>query len=114
MSANVTRGNYYRKRAMDDYAKRGYKVVLTEFNIPVAFGKVVKFYRKFDLLGADFMAWNDTEFILVQVKSVLDKKGISTARRNAIKDFAAKELPAHVTKHLSIWLPRQKPIIEIL
>lgn len=114
MSTNTSRGNYYRKKAMDMYEKDGYKVVLTEFNIPVAFGKVVKFYRKFDLLAADFIAYNDTEFILVQVKSVLKKENIKQARHIAKKDFAAKELPAHITKHLSIWLPRQKPTTEIL
>jgi hypothetical protein len=114
MSSNVQRGNYYRRKAMDLYKKEGYQVVLTEFAYPVAFGKTVKFYRKFDLLGADFIAWNDTEFILVQVKSVLKKEDVRNARYNAKKDFAAKGLPPHITKHLSIWLPRQKPITEIL
>lgn len=114
MSTTTSRGNYYRKKAMDLYAKEGYKVVLTEFNIPVAFGKVVKFYKKFDLLGADFIAWNDTEFILVQVKAITEKAYIYRARSEAKKGFAAKELPPHITKHLSIWLPREKPITEVM
>lgn len=113
MSSNTSRGNYYRKKAMDLYVKNGYQVVLTEFSIPVAIGKEVRFYRKFDLLGADFIAWNDTEFILVQVKSV-QGDDLWHARDNAKKDFAAKGLPPHITKHLSLWRPRQKPLTEIL
>lgn len=96
------------------YQDLGYQVVLTEFNIPVAFGKEVKFYKKFDLLGADFIAWNETEFILVQVKAVNEKAYIPRARSEAKKGFAAKGLPPHITKHLSLWMPRQKPITEIL
>lgn len=110
MSSTKSSGTYYRRRAMEHYKKNGYQVVLTEFTYPVVIGRQVKFWRTFDLLGADFIAWNTEEFILVQVKSVSKREYLARAKSEAKSGFAAKDLPPAVRKQISMWLPREDPI----
>lgn len=106
-------GAYYLKRSVDHFKKEGWKVEKLEVAIPFFINGRAIFSRK-DLLGADLFCWNDTECFIVQVKSTdgIRSGAVSDVRLKAKKQFAEWNVP--LKKVIMIWVPRQKPLVELL
>lgn len=101
MSSNVSKGRYYKTKTKDMLVKWGYHVEDMEKLVPIfAGGK--RFLNHKDICGADIMAMNLEEIILIQVKS--SKTDIGKAK----KEFEKYPFPDHVGRWIIVWEPRVK------
>lgn len=111
--SNVSRGNYYKKRSLEWFKKRGYNCELLEINYTLrAPGRVI--YKKFDPIGSDGVAWNEHEFILWNAKSTITGS-ISSVKSSGKRDYKDYKFPNFIKKQLIIWKPRDREpsIVEV-
>jgi hypothetical protein len=112
MVSNNSRGNYYRQKTKAMYEAIGFRCVITEFTYPViARGRV--FYKKFDLLGADGIAFNHEKFIVWNSKASV-AGDVSRGTRDGKKAFGRYPFPPFIEKHIVVWEPRKKPKIVVV
>lgn len=111
MVSTTKRGNYYKNKTREYYQKLGYTVELTEFvcGRQVAPGKII--YSKKDILASDGIAYNDTEFILWNSKSVIKEEYVSKEKSQGKKDYEKIKVPPFIKKQLVIWQSRKEPIV---
>lgn len=103
-----SRGNYFKRKTADWYRKDGYTVeYLEKLQHIYAKGKVI--YIKRDLLGADGLAVNDTEFILWN--SISNRADLS----KHIKRFKEYPNPPFIKRYVILWEARVKEpeLIEV-
>jgi len=98
-----SKGNYYKLKTKKYYEDKGYNVQNME--VPQrAFNPKTKqvFYVRRDILGADLLAYNKEQLILIQVK--LNHKHDA----EAIREFMKYDLPDFVERIVVVWVPRAK------
>lgn len=103
-----SKGNYYKRKTADYLRKDGYTVEYLE-KLQHIFSKGKVIYVKKDLLGADLVAVNETEFILANVIS--NRGDIS----RHIKRFKEYPNPPFIKRLLILWEARvrEPELIEV-
>ncbi len=104
----ANKGNYYKRKTADWYRKDGYTVEYLE-KLQHIFTKGKVIYMKRDLLGADGLAVNDTEFILWN--SISNRGDIA----KHIKRFKEFPCPKFIKRYVIFWELRAKgpELIEV-
>ena len=101
-------GNYYKRKTAAWYRNDGYTVeYLEKLQHIYAKGKVI--YIKRDLLGADGLSVNDSEFILWN--TITNKGDIA----KHIKRFKQYPNPDFIKRYIIFWTPRcsEPELIEV-
>ena len=101
MTSKASKGNYYKLKSANWLREKGYYVDYME-KLQHLFVKGKVIYVKKDILGADLVAVNDSDFILVN--SILGKTNIASH----IKDFKKYPQGGSIKRWLLVWQPRVK------
>ena len=103
----ANKGNYYKVKTKRWFEADGYLVEYLE-KLQHIFSKGKVIYIKRDLLGADGLALNDSEFILWN--SITNKGDIA----RHLKRFGEYPCPKFIKRYLVLWTPRchEPEIIE--
>jgi hypothetical protein len=108
--SNVSRGSYYYTKSKKFLEAEGYHVEKLEKLISY-FAKGKMNWSKTDCLFSDLMAFNEEEFMLVQVKGGICELKIKKATEN----YQSLRTPNFIKKVIMVWRPRVKvpELIEI-
>ena len=100
--SNVSRGNYYLQKTRKFLENEGYKTEKLE-TLSGVFVKGKMIWHKKDMLFSDLLAYNEKEFLLIQVKGGNDK-GLGINK--ALENYSKLGVPKFIKKVVVVWRPR--------
>lgn len=108
MGSRSQKGDYYKLKSRDWLKEKGYHVELLEYRMRLLVKGQILFAKR-DILGADLVALNDSETILVN--SVCGKKNINPH----IKEFKKYPKGGELKRWILVWTPRvaEPEIVEV-